>query len=333
MASSTDGVIDDPAGGLNRQDNVKGQHPHGVRGDDMNEPQFESIPDGGLRVRAPAKINLSLLIAGRRADGYHAIETVMAKITLHDILEMTPTHGGGLELTCDGPYAVDPGPDNLVARAWRAVCDHVGSHLNVHIHLRKNAPVGAGLGGGSSNAAATVLGLDRLFGLGLAADERLGLAAELGSDVAFFLDGPLALCTGRGENVRPLDVEFPFRALLLTPNITVSTRAVYENYRHDAGLYERASTMMRDLIAKKKIASLAHLCTNMLESSCFALYGELARLKSDVEALGVRPVCLSGSGSAMYCLSCGTGSDLERAQSRIREHLGCKSVIVGNNRW
>jgi len=298
----------------------------------MNEPQIETV-DGGVRVRAPAKINLCLLIAGRRADGYHAIETVMAKVTLYDVLLMNPRATDGLELACDGRYSVEPGPDNLIARAHHLLCGMTGRRLDVRIRLEKNIPVGAGLGGGSSDAAATLIGLNRLFDLGMDDAELTAAAAQLGSDVPFFLNGPVAFCTGRGEKVTPLGVHFPFVALLLVPNVNVSTKAVYENYRHDPAAYERAAGPIKRLIAEKQIDSLARLCTNMLEPSCFALYGELARLKSDVEALGIRPVCLSGSGSAMYCLSCGTGSDLERWQSRIRERLGCESVIVGNNRW
>jgi len=298
----------------------------------MNEPQIETV-DGGLRVRAPAKINLGLLIAGRRPDGYHAIETVMAKVTLYDVLDMHPGTADGLELACHGRYPVEPGPDNLVARAHRLLCEMTGRRLDVRIRLEKNIPVGAGLGGGSSDAAATLIGLNRLFDLGMDDADLTAAAAQLGSDVAFFLNGPVAFCTGRGEKVTPLGVHFPFVALLLVPNVNVSTKAVYENYRHDPAAYDRAAGPIKRLIAEKQIDSLARLCTNMLEPSCFALYGELARLKSDVEALDIRPICLSGSGSAMYCLCCGTGSDLERWQSRIREHLGCESVIVGNNRW
>ena len=298
----------------------------------MNESQFE-MGEGRLVVRAPAKINLSLLIAGRRADGYHAIQTVMAKVTLYDLLVMERSETGGLDLNCGGRYSVEAGPDNLVAKAYHALCEMTGRRLDVCIRLEKNIPVGAGLGGGSSDAAAALLGLNRLFGLQLGAAELAAAAGRLGSDVAFFVGGPLAFCTGRGEKITLLAVDFPFQALLIIPNVNVSTKAVYENYEHDVQEYERQCGPIKKLIAKKKIDSLARLCTNMLEASCFSLYGELARLKSDVEALGIRPVCLSGSGSVMYCLSCDTGSDLERWQSRVREHLGCVSVIVSNNRW
>ncbi|MBN1126404.1 MAG: 4-(cytidine 5'-diphospho)-2-C-methyl-D-erythritol kinase [Sedimentisphaerales bacterium] len=298
----------------------------------MELQQFEKT-DMGLKVRAPAKINLSLLIAGKRPDGYHEIDTIMTKIDLFDELIFVPGGEGGLELICSGQYKVNSGPDNLITNAHHLICDTIGRILSVRIHLRKNIPVGAGLGGGSSDAAATLLGLNRLFEIGLDQKAVWKLASQLGSDVAFFLGGPLALCRGRGEKIKEIRSDFHFQAILILPDISVSTRMVYENYEHDKEEYKRLCGSINSLLTKKKIDSVAQMCTNMLETSCFALHGELAKLKSRIESLGFGPVCLSGSGSAMYCLPIGTTEDIERCQSILHERIGCRSVIVNNIRW
>ncbi|MBN1818459.1 MAG: 4-(cytidine 5'-diphospho)-2-C-methyl-D-erythritol kinase [Sedimentisphaerales bacterium] len=283
--------------------------------------------------RAPAKINLSLLIAGKRPDGYHEIDTIMAKIDLFDELVLEPAGHGGLELICSGQYKVDSGSDNLTAKAYRILCDSIGRSLDVRITLTKNIPIGAGLGGGSSDAATTLLGLNRLFELGLDRQTLSKLAARLGSDVVFFLGGPLALCRGRGEIIKEILSDFLFRAILILPDVSVSTKMVYENYIHSEAMYERRSSQINALLAKKKIDSVAQLCTNMLETSCFALHGELATLKSRIASLGFGPVCLSGSGSAMFCLPIGTTENIEHCRSILQERIGCRSVIVNNIRW
>src|SRR5438874_4139070 len=157
--------------------------------------------DGGsatLILRAPAKVNLFLEVVGKRADGFHAVNTLMVAVSLVDTLEFASADDGLLDLTCSDP-ALSVGPENLVVRAANVLRRHTGSRAGAAICLTKRIPMQAGLGGGSSDAAATLVGLNRLWGLNLGADVLTTLAASLGSDVAFFLDGPAAWCTGRGE--------------------------------------------------------------------------------------------------------------------------------------
>src|SRR5438477_7604267 len=167
----------------------------------------------GLVVRAPAKVNLFLEVLGKRPDGYHDLATLMVAVSLFDTLEIKEDPSATITLDlvppAEAPGAEDrpaltPGPDNLVWRAADLLRRHAGHPRGARLRLRKRIPLAAGLAGGSSDAAATLLGLNRLWRLGLTDAELARLGAELGSDVAFFLHGPAAWCTGRGEVITPL---------------------------------------------------------------------------------------------------------------------------------
>jgi 4-diphosphocytidyl-2-C-methyl-D-erythritol kinase len=295
--------------------------------------QVEILGDG-LLVRAPAKINLSLLIAGKRADGFHEVETIMAKVNFFDEVLIQRGRQAGLELVVTGPHWAPAGESNLAYRACKALLESCGTAANIKITLRKNVPAGAGLGSASSDAAAALLGVNRFLQLGLDKDCLNELATTLGSDVAFFLDGPLALCTGRGEKIKKLGENFGFLALLILPNVSVSTRKVYANYEHDSALYGKLSAEIEGYIQKNRIDLVCGMCANMLETSCFGLYKELAELKGEIESLGIGPVCLSGSGAGMFFIVDSEAiPKAKKYKHKLTEKVGCKSVIVSNNRW
>ena len=263
--------------------------------------QFERVGDT-LLVRAPAKLNLSLLIAGKRPDGFHEIETVMAKIDWYDEIRIEPAREAGIEFFCEGPRWAPSDQTNLVYRAAELILRESGRSPKVRLTLVKNIPAGSGLGSASSDAAATLLGLNSYLNLGLPRDRLVEMASRLGSDVAFFLNGPLAYCTGRGEKITELTGPFPFTALLILSDINSSTKEVYANYRHDPALYERLHSPIAALLEENRIDLVAGLCANMLQSSCFQLYEELGERKEAVDSLDVGPVCLSGSGSTMFLI-------------------------------
>jgi len=288
----------------------------------------------GLLVRAPAKINLSLLVAGKRPDGFHEIETVMAKVDWFDEILIQRGQKAGIELVCTGPYWVPEGEENLVYKACESLLNNCGCLADIKIMLTKNIPAGSGLGSASSDAAATLIGVNEFLGLSLSRGELRKLAPALGSDVAFFLGGPLAFCSGRGEKIKKLDGKFNFSALVILPDVSISTKEVYANCETNWPLYERLSRQINSYIEKNRIDSVSKMCANMLETSCFGLVNELAEFKARIELLGIGPVCLSGSGSAMFCIIDST--DKERAEEnrhKLQELVGCKSVIVSNNRW
>jgi 4-diphosphocytidyl-2-C-methyl-D-erythritol kinase len=308
--------------------------------------QFTKIGDG-LLVRAPAKINLSLLVAGKRPDGYHELETIMAKINWYDEIlieqksEIPNTkYETDIKLICKGPYEVPQGEDNLVYKAAKLILDYglriadfSKQRTGLRITLTKNIPAGTGLGSGSSDAAATLMGINKYLKLGLTQKKLADLAAQLGSDVAFFLGGPISFCTGRGEKVQKLP-KSEFRVFLIVPDISVSTKRVYENYRHNSAEYLLYQREISEYIKKKKIDLVGDLCANMLQESCFELNTKLRELKKGIEGIGIRPLCLSGSGSAMYCIiDKGNEEKIATHQNKLARKFGCKSIILNNNSW
>lgn len=298
-----------------------------------NMQQFERV-GSTLLVRAPAKINLSLLIAGKRPDGFHEIETVMAKVDWYDEIRIEPARTDDLEFACEGPRWAPQDKSNLVYRAAELLLAECGRPRSIRLTLVKNLPAGSGLGSASSDAAATLMGLDRYLNLGLSRDHFMDMASRLGSDVAFFLGGPLAYCTGRGEKITELSPPFPFAAVLILSDINASTKEVYANYRHDPALYERCHASTTALLQKNRVDLLARMCVNMLESSCFRCYEELGELKEAVAALDVGPVCLSGSGSTMFILcDCDKLDQVENLREILTNKTGCGSTVVRNNQW
>lgn len=296
-------------------------------------PQFERVGEG-LLVRAPAKLNLTLLIAGKRPDGFHELETIMAKVDWYDEILIQPGSKSGVELSCEGPEWAPEGPDNLVCQAAQAILARSSRVKGVRLTLSKNIPAGTGLGSASSDAAATLKGLNQYLDLGLSTSVLSDIAAGLGSDVAFFLDGPMAFCTGRGEKIKTLAEACDFTALLIVPDITVSTKKVYGHYTHDQRRYQRLHEEITRHVRKNRIDLAAKMCANMLEKGCFDLFGVLGELKEAVESLGARPVCLSGSGCAMFCIVDEQDMGrLEVMRDGITDKTGCRSVVVRKNRW
>ncbi|MBN1508686.1 MAG: 4-(cytidine 5'-diphospho)-2-C-methyl-D-erythritol kinase [Sedimentisphaerales bacterium] len=295
--------------------------------------QFERVGDG-LLVRAPAKINLSLLIAGKRPDGFHELETIMAKIDWYDELLIEPGGRTGVELVCRGPEWAPQGKENLVYRAAEMILRASGRAADLRLTLVKNVPAGTGLGSASSDAAATLMGLDRHLNLRLPTDSLAEMAGQLGSDVAFFLDGPLAFCTGRGEKIEKLFQSFPFTALLILPPVSVSTKEVYAHYVHEPDLLRQWKNQISAYIRENRVDLVAKMCANMLRRTCFHLFEELGELEEAIESLGLGPICLSGSGSAMYSiLSDRDTGRLDNLREAIRHRLGCRSIVVGNSGW
>jgi len=295
--------------------------------------QFRTIGNG-LLVRAPAKLNLGLLIAGKRPDGFHEIETIMAKINWFDEILIRRGAKPGIELLCKGPHWAPAGQENLVYKACKSLLDNCGKSANLKITLTKNIPAGTGLGSASSDAAATLMGVNRLLRLAVSPQKLKKIATELGSDVAFFLDGPLALCTGKGEKISKFRENFSFSALVILPDISVSTKKVYENYRHNLDLYKKLHSQIISFIKKNRVDLAAEMCVNMLQESCFGLYKEVAELKTKIESTIGKCLCLSGSGSAMFCIiKRGDEQTAIQYQAKIRKNFGCKSVIVKNNKW
>jgi len=294
--------------------------------------QFETVKNG-LLVRAPAKINLSLLVGGKRPDGFHEIETVMAKVNLYDEILIQKGQKTGIELLCKGPHWAPQGKENLVYKACEMLLKDCRPKPDLKITLTKNIPAGSGLGSASSDAAATLIGTNKFLKLDIGRGKLSKIAAALGTDVPFFLDGPLAFCTGKGEKIKKLDEKFNFLALIILPDVSIPTKKAYVNFKPNKLLYEKLSAEINSHIKKNRIDLVTKMCANMLQIRCFSLYKELAELKDKAESLIRGQLCLTGSGSAMFYIIENSNVQTAKRIKRKLKTVGCKSVIVSNNRW
>ena len=264
----------------------------------------------GLQVLCPAKVNLHLRVLGRRADGYHDLLSIMQALSLADELTFSPT-APGIFLDCD-QEGIPRGPGNLV---WQAALEFQrasGRKVGVHIHLRKRIPVAAGLGGGSSDAAGTLLALNTLAGEPLKAEALHSLAVGLGADVPFFLGLSPAVARGIGDQLSPLQLP-AYWYLLLNPGVRVSTRWVYENL--DLDTLKRYKVLGEGDWDPEQPAAWVH---NDLESVTLKKHPELMEMLETLERLGAQARGMSGSGPTLF----GLFPTLEAARQAGRELRG-----------
>src|SRR6185437_4643255 len=259
-----------------------------------------------LEKKSPCKVNLILNILGKRADGFHELETVMHPVNLFDDLSFA-REGREFHLTCSNPsLPTDAG--NLVHRAATLFFQKTEIHDGVRIHLEKKIPLAAGLGGGSGNAATALLGLNELFGNPLSAEALHDLAASLGSDIPFFLQSKPGLGTGRGEKIRPLDF-FPAMTratfVLIHPGFGISTPWAYQNLaRFPAALNGtpgRAERLAR-LLQTGDLCSASVEFYNSLEAPALDKFPVLALFQEFLRANGASVALMSGSGSTTFAI-------------------------------
>ncbi|MCP5003067.1 MAG: 4-(cytidine 5'-diphospho)-2-C-methyl-D-erythritol kinase [Planctomycetes bacterium] len=280
-----------------------------------------------IHVCAPAKINLFLEVVRKREDGYHELETVMQEIDLVDNLTFKEIVEG-VNLECDDK-SIPCGEENLVCKAANLIIQECGIRKGVDINLKKNIPVGAGLGGGSSDAAATLKALNRLWKAGLTEDELLAFATKLGSDVAFFIQGMTALCKGRGEKVFPINVRNKLNYLIIFPHIRIDTITIYKNLKIALTKNRKDVSFFLDVIASGNAASVGGLMYNRLEESVFSLYPNLLKLKSFLKQFDFCGLQVSGSGSSIVGL-CSSREQAEINRDKIAS-IGKGEVHVVSN--
>ncbi len=261
-------------------------------------------------LQAPAKLNLSLRVLGKRDDGFHEIDTLMVKLPgLADELEFSPSDK--FTFRCDDPSV--PGDEgNLVVKAVRAYESAAGSHCRCAISLKKAIPHGAGLGGGSSDAAMTLLGLNRVHDFKLSVDLMHELAASLGSDVPFFLTTGASRCTGRGEIIVPAPSPTPMSVLLLKPSFSVPTPDAYDRWKQSLEIFSVS-------YAPQEVGGVSLF--NDLERPVFEKHRFLAELK---QWLLARRDCdaalMSGSGSTVFAIL-KDGADADALAQSARHEL------------
>jgi 4-diphosphocytidyl-2-C-methyl-D-erythritol kinase len=254
-----------------------------------------------IEIRAPAKVNLTLRVLGRRPDGYHDLESVVAAVGLFDHLHLEPAEK--LCLDCDGAD-IPTGTDNLVMKAAGLLAARTGTDKGARMRLEKSIPAGRGFGGGSSDAAAALKGLNALWGLGLTSEELAQLGAEIGSDVPLFLGPPMSVIRGRGERLSPVTGRPRWWMAVAWPDHGKSTAAVYSAYDRmpqDKTRRPAATDILNHL--ESSAVDAGECLVNDLEPAYSSLRPEGPNLRAIFEAGGCRAVGMTGSGSAYFALA------------------------------
>jgi len=276
-----------------------------------------------LTLKAPAKINWFLEICALRQDGYHDIKSLIQKVTLYDILTFVPSN----ELILKTDLLI-PSEQNLVYKAAVLLRRECGVNKGAEIHLKKYIPVSAGLGGGSSDAASTLMGLNEMWSLGLSLDELCLLAGNLGADIPFFLHGPIAFVEGRGERITDLKVSKSINILLVKSPLAVSTKWAYEAFDQDSKLTNRVNKI-------DNINRLIHAITeaelnkgtnffNDLESVIIKNFPVIADIKAALLREGAIFSLMSGSGSTVF----GVFDSAKKAENASKVFKDCWTAVV-----
>lgn len=279
-----------------------------------------------MRIRAPAKINLSLRVVGKRSDGYHLLDTVMIPVGLYDEIEITRPKSKrkiGLRVTCDDPR-VPSGRKNLAYRAAALLLGSRAEKTQLHIHIRKKIPVGAGLGGGSSDAAATLCALNRLFRLRKSRIELVSLAKSLGADVPFFIFGRGTRARGIGDELRPFKSPRRFWVVIVYPRFPISTRWVYRNLSFK--LTKTIGNTSLNRFTRVRDGLMRGLA-NDLEPVVFRRYPRVASLKERMIREHAAGALMSGSGSSVFGIFFNRVA-ARKAYRRLRKEDGIQAYLV-----
>ncbi|MDD3730239.1 MAG: 4-(cytidine 5'-diphospho)-2-C-methyl-D-erythritol kinase, partial [Endomicrobiaceae bacterium] len=253
-------------------------------------------------LKAPAKINLYLEIINKRPDGYHNIESIMHTVSLFDILEFTLTSDSEIELSCsDKSLPVDS--TNLVYKTAKKMQEKYGVNRGIKIHLTKNIPMGAGLGGGSSDSAAVIKALNRIWNINASKEELESFAKKIGADVPFFLTGGTAKIEGIGEKVTKIPSDVHLHAVLVKPDFGVSTVLAYSKIKFPL-TNQRKIHKITDVLIKSSFTSEAakDLLFNRFEEFIFPEFSEIEKIKTMLQSFGCASL-MSGSGATVFALT------------------------------
>ena len=275
-------------------------------------PESVSPSSAALTVLAPAKINLVLRVLDRRADGFHNLWSLMQTVGLEDEVAIRLNRDrSGIRLQCDDP-SLSTDQTNLVYRAAEAVLRRSGQKIGVDIVLVKRIPMGAGLGGGSSDAAATIVGLSHLLDLGWSATDMVEVGQELGSDVPFFFFAPSAVVAGRGEQVSPVLIPGSRWVVLVNPGFSVETKWAYQELSSSRSQVRRLSDVHAMLGRGRQLSwdQVLEATENDFEIPVFKTHPILQKIKQDLLELGAEAALLSGSGATVF----GVFRDEEKAR-------------------
>ncbi|MFH1202584.1 MAG: 4-(cytidine 5'-diphospho)-2-C-methyl-D-erythritol kinase [Candidatus Omnitrophota bacterium] len=282
-----------------------------------------------------AKLNLYLNVLAKRADGFHDIETVFERIDLCDEVGLKLNSSGLIRVSCLDK-AVPQGARNLAFQAAEILKKDFSLKAGVDIQIKKNIPVGSGLAGGSSNAAATLLGLNQLLGLRLSRKQLLKYARILGSDVAFFVLGyRFGLGRGRGDEIKPLRGIGRFWHLLVVPSVSVSTKSIYQglNFKSIPDKTEGLTDSNKDVkmlvrvLKDRDFSGLPRYIHNSLETETLEKFPEVGQIKDYLRNLGINTACMSGSGAAVYAIL-KSRKEAEKYQAVLNQKKDWQTYVV-----
>jgi 4-diphosphocytidyl-2-C-methyl-D-erythritol kinase len=286
-----------------------------------------------VRLKTHAKINLFLRVRGGRPDGYHNIDTIFHTIDLSDAMELRRATNDEIDVRMHQPRGVradiPSGEGNLVVRAAKALARRTDKASGARIDVAKRIPVGAGLAGGSANAAGTLVGLNDLWGAALDAREIHDVGLEVGSDVPFCLTGGCARGTGRGDVLSPIEVPNPIWFVVAVTGIPLATGDVYAAWDGVGPGYEPDGGAAAAALRAGDVRRVAALLHNDLEAAALRLRPELADKKEVLVAAGALGACMSGSGPALFAVAAGAGHAREVA---VRVRSDFDFVTVASSR-
>lgn len=273
-----------------------------------------------LMISAYAKINLTLDVLRKRPDGYHDVEMIMQEIDLHDQMILREKDDKGIEIRCDHPL-VPEDESNLAYRAAALLMEEVGIDRGIQIEIIKNIPVAAGLAGGSTNGAAVLMGLNKLWQLGFSKEELMNFGARLGADVPFCILGGTALASGIGTDLKSISPLPEMELILVKPEISVSTKEIYSNYSPELINKRPDLNRMLNAIDSRDCQGIKKNLVNVFEDITMHHYPKVAEVKKVMEDVGLHPVLMSGSGPTLFAIV-----DDEDTASRYAEILNKKKI-------
>ena len=280
-----------------------------------------------MRLRALAKINLGLDVVGKRADGYHEVRMIMQTIQMYDVLEIQKKEEPGISLTTNIPY-VPTDERNLVYKAAKMLMDEFHVKEGLSMNLEKFIPVAAGMAGGSSDAAAAFVGVNRLFGLGLSENDLMKRAVKVGADVPYCVMRGTALAEGIGEKLTRLPRLPHCYVLVGKPGVTVSTKAAYESLRlDDPAMVHPDIDGMAQAIRQNDLEGVISRMGNSFEPEIIRKYPVIQEIKDLMEAGGARKAMMSGSGPTVFGIFY-EKEKMEQAAAAIRESHLAKTVFA-----
>lgn len=284
-----------------------------------------------LTLKSPAKINLSLRVLRRRPDGYHDLVTLFHRISLADTLKLTKQKTG-ITLRCSDP-ALPLGETNLIVKAYRMLLQEVPGLGGVAVYLKKRIPVGAGLGGGSSNAGHFLLGMKKLYGLKVSQKKLLAMGARLGADVPFFIHNmSQGIGIGRGDRIKKVPLKTKYTFILAASKEGLSTRDVFENLKGkirpvSLTKVSREITMLCAFLARKKTAQIGPFLKNDLELSSFELRPSLRSVISAFNKRGIQLSRMTGSGPTVFGILAHLRG-AKRAVKELRRDLPSNEILL-----